>query len=133
MEHLLDSLTVGARAEVIVLQSSVTGKTKDEKAFKANIMKHHTLEGVITCNTNTFYGALARILSLPCLRPMNRTRRTSFVSSLPFRKDGYKVHAHVGLVERGGRCTRQEGSSAGRMTWRAGDSDIILSGIDHRA
>ena len=34
----------------------MTGKTKAEQAFKASIMKKHTLEGVITCNTDTFYG-----------------------------------------------------------------------------
>ena len=56
VEHLLDSLTEGARAAVIVPQSSMTGKTKDEQTFKENILKHHTLEGVITCNTDTFYG-----------------------------------------------------------------------------
>lgn len=55
VEHLLDSLTEGARAAVIVPQSSMTGKTKDEQAFKENILKNHTLEGVITCNTDTFY------------------------------------------------------------------------------
>ena len=47
VEHLLDSLTEGARAAVIVPQSSMTGKTKDEQTFKENILKHHTLEGVI--------------------------------------------------------------------------------------
>lgn len=56
VEHLLDSLTEGARAAVIVPQSSMTGKTKDEQTFKESILKHHTLEGVITCNTDTFYG-----------------------------------------------------------------------------
>ena len=56
VEHLLDSLTPGARAAVIVPQSSMTGKTKDEQKFKESIMKNHTLEGVITCNTDTFYG-----------------------------------------------------------------------------
>ena len=56
VEHLLDSLTEGARAAVIVPQSSMTGKTKDEKTFKESILKKHTLEGIITCNPNTFYG-----------------------------------------------------------------------------
>ena len=56
VEHLLDSLTKEAKAAVIVPQSSMTGKTKDEQAFKDSILKHHTLEGVITCNTDTFYG-----------------------------------------------------------------------------
>ena len=46
IEHMLDSLAIGARAAVIVPQSSVTGKSKAEQAYKASIMKKHTLEGV---------------------------------------------------------------------------------------
>lgn len=49
-EQLLDSLTKGAKAIVIIPQSAVTGKSKEEKMIKANILKKHTLEGVITCN-----------------------------------------------------------------------------------
>lgn len=49
-EHLLDSLVEGARAIVIIPQSSVTGKSKEEQNIKNNILKHHTLEGVITLN-----------------------------------------------------------------------------------
>jgi type I restriction-modification system DNA methylase subunit len=41
-EHLLDSLTEGARCAVIVPQSSMTGKTKEEQSIKENILKHHT-------------------------------------------------------------------------------------------
>ena len=98
VEHLLDSLTVGARAAVIVPQSSMTGKTKDEKAFKANIMKHHTLEGVITCNTNTFYGVGTNpvIAVFTAHEPHPKEKLCKFID---FREDGYKVHAHVGLVE----------------------------------
>ena len=50
VEHLLDSLVVGARCIVIVPQSSMTGKTKEEQSIKENILKHHTLEGVISLN-----------------------------------------------------------------------------------
>ena len=46
IEHMLYSLAIGARAAVIVPQSSVTGKSKAEQAYKASIMKKHTLEGV---------------------------------------------------------------------------------------
>lgn len=35
----------------------MTGKTKVEKEINANILKKHTLEGVITLNKDTFYGA----------------------------------------------------------------------------
>ena len=39
-EHLLNSLVEGARAVVIVPQSTFTGKTKFEKETKQNIFKN---------------------------------------------------------------------------------------------
>ena len=63
VEHLLDSLVTGARCIVIVPQSSMTGKTKEEQSIKENILKHHTLEGVISLNKDTFYG----VGTIPCI------------------------------------------------------------------
>lgn len=98
VEHLLDSLTVGARAAVIVPQSSMTGKSKAEQVFKASIMKHHTLEGVITCNTDTFYGVGTNpvIAVFTAHEPHDPEHVAKFID---FRDDGYEVRAHVGLVE----------------------------------
>ncbi len=98
VEHLLDSLTKGARVAVIVPQSSMTGKTKDEQAFKENIMKHHTLEGVITCNTDTFYGVGTNpvIAIFTAYEPHPAEKICKFID---FRDDGYEVRAHIGLVE----------------------------------
>lgn len=98
IEHLLDSLTVGARAVVIVPQSSMTGKSKAEQAFKESIMKHHTLEGVITCNTDTFYGVGTNpvIAVFTAHEPHPADCMCKFID---FRDDGYEVRAHVGLVE----------------------------------
>lgn len=98
VEHLLDSLTDGARAAVIVPQSSMTGKTKDEQKFKESIMKHHTLEGVITCNTQTFYGVgtnpVIAVFTAHVPHPKNKVCKF-----IDFREDGYEVRPHVGLVE----------------------------------
>lgn len=98
IEHLLDSLTVGARAAVIVPQSSMTGKSKAEQAFKASIMKHHTLEGVITCNTETFYGVGVNpvIAMFTAHEPHPKGKVCKFID---FRDDGYETRAHIGLVE----------------------------------
>lgn len=98
VEHLLDSLTEGARAAVIVPQSFMTGKTKDEKAFKENILKHHTLEGVITCNTDTFYGVGTNpvIAVFTANEPHPAEKECKFID---FRDDGFEVRAHIGLVE----------------------------------
>ena len=97
-EHMLDSLVEGARAIVIVPQSSVTGKSKEEKAIKANILKKHTLEGVITLNKDTFYGVGVN----PCIaiftagEPHPENKECKFID---FKNDGYIVSKHIGLVE----------------------------------
>lgn len=98
VEHLLNSLTKGARAAVIVPQSSMTGKTNDEKAFKISILEHHTLEGVITCNTDTFYGVGTNpvIAVFTANEPHPADKQCKFID---FRDDGFEVRAHIGLVE----------------------------------
>lgn len=97
-EHLLDNLTIGARAAVIVPQSSMTGKTAAEKHIKSAILKHHTLEGVITCNPNTFYkvGVNPVIAIFTAGIPHDPEKICRFID---FREDGYEVRAHIGLIE----------------------------------
>ncbi len=97
-EHLLDSLVKGGKAIVIIPQSAVTGKNKYEQGIKKSILKHHTLEGVITLNTNTFYG----VGTNPCIAiftagiPHNEEKICKFID---FSDDGYEVQKHRGLVE----------------------------------
>lgn len=97
-EHLLDSLTVGARCVVIVPQSSMTGKTKEEQSIKENILKHHTLEGVIALSKDTFYG----VGVIPCIavftagEPHPKNKECKFIN---FENDGFKVAPHIGLIE----------------------------------
>ena len=97
-EHLLNSLVEGAKAVVIVPQSTSTGKTRFEKETKQNILKHHTLEGVITLNKNTFYG----VGTNPCIAvftagiPHRPEKECKFIN---FENDGFEVSKHIGLVE----------------------------------
>lgn len=97
-EHLLDSLVEGGRAVVIIPQSSVTGKSSEEKSIKQNILKKHTLEGVITLNKDTFYN----VGTMPCIalfttgEPHPLKKECKFID---FRKDGYKISPHIGLIE----------------------------------
>ncbi len=97
-EHLLDSLVEDGKAIVIVPQSSMTGKTKEEKAIKSNILKKHTLDGVITLNKNSFYG----VGTNPCIAiftanvPHNFKKKVKFIN---FENDGFEVQKHRGLVE----------------------------------
>lgn len=97
-EHLLNSIADSGKVIVIVPQSSMTGKTKEEQALKANILEHHTLEGVITLNKDTFYG----VGVMPCIaifttdEPHPKGKECKFVD---FTDDGYKVAPHIGLIE----------------------------------
>lgn len=97
-EHLFDSLVVGGKAIVIVPQSSMIGKNKYEQNIKESILKHHTLEGVITLNLNTFYG----VGTNPCIAvftagiPHPKDKKCKFID---FIDDGYKVSPHRGLIE----------------------------------
>lgn len=99
IEHLLDSLTVGARCIVIIPQSCMTGKNEYEKVIKRNILKHHTLEGVITLNINTFYG----VGTNPCIAIFTAGEPHNFEEKIckfiDFSDDGYVVQKHIGLVE----------------------------------
>ncbi len=98
VEHLLDSLAPDGKCVVIVPQSTFTGKTKDEQAFKDSIMKRHTLEGVITLNKDTFYG----VGVMPCIavftahQPHPVDKVCKFIN---FEDDGWKVFPHIGLLE----------------------------------
>lgn len=98
IEHLLDSLVQDGRCAVIVPQSTFTGKTGDEQNFKRNILKKHTLEGVITLNKDTFYG----VGVMPCIAVFTAHRphpKEKIVKFINFEDDGYKVAPHIGLLE----------------------------------
>ena len=98
VEHLLNSIVVGGKVIVIVPQSTMTGKNKNEKNIKESILLHHTLKGVITLNTNTFYG----VGTNPCIAiftagiPHDSNKLCKFID---FSDDGFEVQKHKGLVE----------------------------------
>ena len=98
INHLLDSITRGGRVAVIVPVSAMIGKTKDDKRVKDEILRRHTLEGVISLNKNTFY----RIGTVPCIaiftagEPHHKNKLVKFIN---FEDDGFEVKKHVGLVE----------------------------------
>jgi type I restriction-modification system DNA methylase subunit len=97
-EHLLNSVVQDAKVVVIVPQSSMNGKTKEEQAIKENILKFHTLEGVITLNKNSFYG----VGTNPCIAvftagvPHYKDKKVKFIN---FENDGFEVQKHRGLIE----------------------------------
>ncbi|MBF7125864.1 N-6 DNA methylase [Pediococcus pentosaceus] len=96
-----------AKAAFIVPQSTMIGKTKVEKTFKKEILRKHTLESVITLNTDTFHGVGTNpvIAIFTPNKPHNSEKRVSFVD---FRDDGYIVRKHVGLVGDGTQASKRK-------------------------
>lgn len=98
IQHMLDGIGDNARCVVIVPQSTMIGKTSYDKNIKKEILKSHTLEGVITLNTDTFY----RIGTNPCIavftahKPHNKDKYCKFIN---FKDDGYTINKHIGLVK----------------------------------
>ena len=110
--RLLESVLPGGRVAVIVPVSTMIGKTKEDKQLKADILKHHTLEGVISLNKQTFYG----VGTVPCIavftagEPHPKGKLSKFVN---FEDDGYVVKMHVG---------RRSGQRiVGSICWTAGE------------
>jgi len=97
IEHLLDCLHDKARCIAIVPQSTMVGKTAEDRKVKKRILKQHTLEGVITLNKNTFYGigTNACIAVFTAHQPHPKEKRSKFIN---FEDDGYVVKKHIGLV-----------------------------------
>ena len=100
IKHLLDSLDDGARCAVIVPQSTMVGKTKIDENIKSYILEHHTLEGVITLNTQTFYpvGTNPVIAIFTAHEPHDERKKCKFID---FKDDGFEVVKHWGLLDNG--------------------------------
>jgi len=97
IHHLLDCLDSRARCVAIVPQSTMVGKTAQDRAVKQQILEKHTLEGVITLNKNTFYGVGTNtcIAVFTAHQPHPKNHRAKFIN---FEDDGYVVKKHIGLV-----------------------------------
>lgn len=98
ISKLLEVVSDRGRVGVIVPQSTMIGKTKEDKKLKELILKKHTLEAVITLNKDTFYG----VGTNPCIAiftaniPHDEEKRCKFIN---FEDDGYKISKHIGLVK----------------------------------
>lgn len=98
IKKMLDSLVEGGRGIAIVPQSTMVGVGKVAKEIKHDILKNHTLEGVITLQKDTFYGVgvNACIVIFTAHIPHYQDKIAKFID---FRDDGYEVAKHIGLVE----------------------------------
>jgi type I restriction-modification system DNA methylase subunit len=98
IKHLLDSIADNGRCAVIIPQSTMVGKTKEDKRVKTQILESHTLEGVITLNKDTFYGIGVN----PCIAMFTAHvshPKGKYCKFINFEDDGFVIRKHVGLVE----------------------------------
>ncbi len=107
IEHLLNFMTPGGRVAVIVPVSAMIGKTKDDKILKQEILKHHTLKGVISLNKNTFY----QIGTVPCIAVFEAGiphKPGDFVKFINWEDDGYELRKHEGYKKTSNFKERRE-------------------------
>ena len=85
------------------------GKTKEDKARKVSILKHHTLDAVIMMNPATFVNSGVTPNTVIALftagRPHPVDAKVKFVN---FENDGHKVAMHRGLVDDGTATSRRK-------------------------
>lgn len=107
IERALSQLEVRGRLAAIVPHSAMVGKTKEDKTLKAKIMKHNTLDAVLTMNPDTFHGVGTHvtIVLFTAGVPHPESKKTTFVD---FKDDGYRVRQHVGLVDDGRAADRRK-------------------------
>lgn len=100
INHALDMLVKGGKLAVIVPQSTMVGKSKEEKEYKKKILEKNTLELVITLNKDTFHGVGTNpvIAVFEGGKPHPKTKKVKFIN---FEDDGYIVRKHIGLVDNG--------------------------------
>lgn len=107
IKETLSLMKNGAKLAAIVPQSTMIGKTKNDKNYKREILDNNSLETVITLNKDTFYGVGVN----PCIAifsagiPQDDKKRVNFVN---FSDDGYVVRKHVGLVGDGTEKSKKE-------------------------
>lgn len=107
IDRVLAQLEVRGRLAAIVPQSAMVGKTTEDRVLKAKIMKHHTLDTVLTMNPDTFYGVGTHVVIALFTAgvPHPATKKTAFID---FKDDGYKVRQHIGLVDDGRAADRRK-------------------------
>lgn len=98
ISRMLDSLVEGGRGIAIVPQSTMVGVGNEAKGIKQDILKKHTLEGVITLQKDTFYGVGVNtcIAIFTAGIPHDSNKKSKFID---FKDDGFKVAKHIGLIE----------------------------------
>ena len=101
IRHALDMIVAGGKLAVIVPQSTMVGKSKEEKEYKRKILEKHTLEMVITVNKDTFHGVGTNPVIAVFEAGIPHDIEQKKVKFINFEDDGFTVRKHIGLVDDG--------------------------------
>jgi len=122
IDKALSFLNPGGKLAVIVPQSTMVGKTKEDKEKKKEILKKHTLDAVITMNPATFVDSghtPHTVIALFTAGSPQVPEKEDGGKNLPeeetckkvmfinFENDGYKVAPHRGLVDTGTAASKR--------------------------
>lgn len=102
VDKALDFLNPGGRLAAIVPQSAMVGKTREDRARKKKLLRDHSLDMVITMNPMTFANSGHTPSTVVAVFTAGRPHKAdSKVKFINFKKDGWVVAQHRGLVADG--------------------------------
>ncbi|MFI9226300.1 class I SAM-dependent DNA methyltransferase [Peribacillus frigoritolerans] len=108
IKRALEMMKPGGKLAAIVPLSTMTAPLDSEKEYKREILENHTLDTVITLNSETFYGTGTE----PCICIFESGKPHDFnnkkVKFVDFRDDGYEVRKHLGLHGNGTEKSKRE-------------------------
>lgn len=108
IERSLNLLKPGGKMAVIVPQSTIVGKTKDEKERKRRILERNTLDAVITVNSNVFTESGCSPHTVIAVFTGGRAHPADkVVDFVNFETDGWVTSRHRGLMDDGTAASRR--------------------------
>lgn len=109
IEKALSFLNPGGRLAAIVPQSTMVGKTTEDKSRKASILSKHSLDAVITMNGATFADSGVSVHPVIALFTAGTAHsKDAKVKFINFQNDGYKVQKNRGLTDDGTALSRRK-------------------------
>lgn len=108
IKHALSLMSKEGKLAVIVPQSTMTGKSVEERQQKKEILDKHTLNCVITLNPNTFAGQRAGVQPVIAIFTAHKSHPSvKPVKFINFKDDGYVIKKQVGLVDDGSAVAKR--------------------------
>ena len=97
----LESIKAGGKCVALLPMGCVIGNSKDIQRQKHRLLKHHTLDGVLSLPDQLFHdskvGVVTCLVLITANEPHDQTRATWFAYG---KDDGFEVKKHKGRIEK---------------------------------